>query len=67
MLFGLYDSSRGVPQVINTSILIVWIQLRVVGLRMLSAGQHLAVFCPNLSLMRAQIAISEDLLTARNR
>ena len=57
----------GVPQVLNPSILILLIQLRVVGLRILSVGQHLAFLCPNLSVRRPQIAISEDLLTACNR
>ena len=37
------EVSGGVPQVLHTSILIVWIILRVVGHRKLSAGQHLAV------------------------
>ena len=67
VLFGLCDASRGVPQVLNTFILIVWTQLRVVGLRMLSVDQHLAVLHPNLSVTRPQITISEDLLAARNR
>ena len=61
------EGSGVVPQVLNHSILIVWIQLRVVGLRMLSAGLHLAVLRPSLSVTRPHIAISEHLLTARNR
>ena len=67
MLFGLYDARRGVPQVLNPSILIAWTQLKVVGLRMLSAGQHLALSRQNLSIIRPQIAVSEELQTARNR
>ena len=42
----------GVPQVLNPSILILLIQLRVVGLRMLSKGLHLALLRPNLSAIR---------------
>ena len=57
----------GVPQVLNTCVVIVLIQLRVLGLMMLSTGQHLADLRPNLSVTRPQIAILEDLLTARNR
>ena len=52
VLFGLCDAKRGVLQVLNPSILIVWTQLKVVGLGMLSAGQHLALLCPNLSIIR---------------
>ena len=52
---------------LNTFILIVWTQLRVVGLSMLSAGQHLAVLRPNLSVTRPQIAVSEGLLIVHNR
>ena len=46
---------------LNTSILIVLVQIRVVHLRMLSAGLHLAVLRPNLSETRLQIAVSEEL------
>ena len=52
MLFSLYDTRRGDPQVLNPSIIIVWTQLKVVGLGMLSAGQHLALLRPNLSIIR---------------
>ena len=52
---------------INPSISIVWTQLKVVDLEMLSPGQHLALLHPNLSIIRPQIAISEELLIARNR
>ena len=52
VLFGLCDAKRGVPQVLNPSILIVWTQLKVVRLRTLSAGQHLALLHPNLSIIR---------------
>ena len=51
----------------NTSILIVLIQVRFVGLRMLSAGHHLAVLRPNFPVTRLQRAISKDILTALNR
>ena len=67
VLFGLYDAPRDVPQVLNPFILIVWTQLKVIGLRMLSVGQHLALLCPNLSITRPQIAVSEELPTAHNR
>ena len=66
-VFVHYQGSVGDPQVVNTSNLIVLIQHRVVGLRMLSAGQNLAVLRPNLCLTRPHIAISEHFLTAHNR
>ena len=65
-VFVHYQGLRGVPQVLHTFIIIVWIQIWVVSLRMLSAGEHLAVLRPNLSVRRPQIAISEHLLSARN-
>ena len=52
VLFSLCDAGRGVPQVLNPFILIIWAPLKVVGLRMLSAGEHLAILCPNLSITR---------------
>ena len=52
---------------INPSNAIVWIQLRLVGLIMLSEGLHLAFLRPTLSVMRFQIAVSEDLKIAHNR
>ena len=52
VLFGLCDAGRGVPQVLNPSILIIWTKIKVVGLGMLSAGQHLALLRPNLSIIR---------------
>ena len=52
VLFGLCDAGRGVPQVFNTFIVIVWTQLKVMGLRMLSAGQYFALLRPNLSIIR---------------
>ena len=67
VLFGLCDAGRGVPQVLNPSILIIWTKIKVVGLGMLSAGQHLALLRQNLSIIRHQIAVSEQLPTARNR
>ena len=67
MLFGLGDTGRGVPQVLNPFILIVWTQLKVMGLRMLSVGEHLASLCPNPPIIRPQIAVSEELPAARNR
>ena len=65
-VFVHYQGLEGESQVLNTSILIVLIQLRVVGLRILSKGQHLAVLPPNMSATRPHIAISEHLLTAQN-
>ena len=52
---------------LNPSILILLIQLRVVGLRMLSAGQNLAVFLPKRIPNEGSDTISEDLLTPCNR
>ena len=66
VLFGLCGTKRGVTQVVDPSILIEWTQLELVGLRMLSAGQHLALLRQNLSIIRPQIAVSEQLPTARN-
>ena len=66
VLFGLCDAVRGVPQVLNPSILIIWTKIKVVGLGMLSAGQHLALSRQHLSIIRRQIAVSEQLPTARN-
>ena len=66
-VFVHYQGLEGDSQVLNTCILIVLIQLRVVGIRMLSKGQHLAVFPPNMSATRPHIAISEHLLIAHNR
>ena len=52
VFFGLCDTGRDVPQVLNPSIVIVWTQLDVMSLRMLSVGQHLAVLCPKPSITR---------------
>ena len=67
VLFGLSGTPRDIPQVLNPSIVIVWIQLRVLGLRMLSAGLYLSLLHPNLFITRLQIAVSEELPTACNR
>ena len=67
VLFGLSGAPRDIPQVLNPSIVIVWIQLRVLGLRMLSAGLYLSLLHPNLFITRLQMAVSEELLTAHNR
>ena len=67
MLFGLCDGPKGVTEVLNPLIVIVWIQLRLVGLRMLSMGLHLANFGPNLSIIKLQMAISEDLPAGHTR
>ena len=67
VLFGLSGAPRDIPQVINPSIVIVWIQLRVLGLRMLSAGLYLFLLHPNLFITRLQMAVSEELLPAHNR
>ena len=67
VLFGLYGAKKGVLQVLNPSISPSWTRLEVVGLKMLSAGQHLALLRQNLSIIRHQIAVSEQLPTARNR
>ena len=67
VLFGLCDTGRGVPQVLKLYILIVWTQLKAVGLEMLSAGYHLGLLRSQLSIIRPITAISEEPLTARNR
>ena len=65
VLFSLCGAIKGVPQVLNPSILIAWAQLKLVGLRMLSEGQHLAHLLPKLSITRPQMVISEELPEAR--
>ena len=67
VLFGLWDSPKYVTEVLNPLIVIVWIQLRLVGLRMLSMGLHLAHLGPNLSIIKLQMAISEDLPAGHTR
>ena len=52
VLVAMNDMGRGVPQVFNPFIVIVWTQLKVVDLGMLSAGQHLVLLRPNLSIIR---------------
>ena len=66
VLFGLSGAPRDIPQVLNPSIVIVWIQLRVLGLRMLSAGLYLSLLHPNLFITRLPMAVSEELLTVHN-
>ena len=52
VLFGLCDSPKYITEVLNPLIVIVWIQLRLVGLRMLSMGLHLAYLGSNLSILK---------------
>ena len=66
VLFGLCDMGRGVPQVFNPFILLVWTQHKVMSLRILFTGQTLALSYQNLSVPRPQMAISEELLIACN-
>ena len=66
-LFGLWDSPKYVTEVLNPLIVIVWIQLRLVGLRMLSMGLHLAHLGQNISIIKLQMAISEDLPAGHSR
>ena len=58
------QGSGGVWQVRNPSILILLIQVRVVGLRILSKGLHLALLRQNLSATKLQMAVSEELPAA---
>ena len=60
------QGSGGVPQVLNTSILIVLIQLGVVGLRILSTGLHLALLCQKRSIIRLQTTLSGELQAAHS-
>ena len=55
-----------VPQVLQSSILIVWTQLRVESLRILSTDPHLALLGTNLSVIRLQMTLSEEFWVARN-
>ena len=66
VLFGLSGAPRDVRQVLNPSIVIVWIKLRVLGLRMLSAVLYLSLLRPNLFITRLQMVVSKELLTAHN-
>ena len=52
---------------LNPFILILLIKVRVVGLRMLSKGLHLALLRPNLSAIRLQMAVSEELQASHDR
>ena len=61
--FGLSDGLKVVSSVHDPLIAIVWIQVILVGLNMLSASQHLAHSDPNLSIL--QMAILEVLPAAR--
>ena len=67
VMFGLYNASTHVSQVFNSFILIIWIQLNVVGLRMLSAYFYPSLLHPNLFVRKLQIAVLEELLAAHNR
>ena len=67
VLFGLCDSPKYVTEVLNPLIVIVWIQLRLVGLRMLSMGLNFAHLGSNLSIIKLQMAISEDLPAGHTR
>ena len=67
MLLSLCNTRRDVPQVLNPSILISLTLLKIVGLRILSEGRHLVLLRPNLSIIRLQITISDDLPAALNR
>ena len=64
MLFGLCDGGRGASQMLTPPIVIVWVQLRHVGLTMLSECLNLALSHPNLSVIRIQMAVSEELQVA---
>ena len=46
------DGFQGVPQVLKPPILIAWTEVKVVSLRMLFAGQHVALLRPNMSIIR---------------
>ena len=61
-IFVYSEGSGGIPLVLNPSILIVWVQLRVVGVKMLSTGLHCAVLRPNQSVIRLHMTISEEFL-----
>ena len=64
VLFGLCEGPKGVIEVLNSSIVVAWIQLRLVGLRMLFAGLHPTRLGPNLSITKLQMTIVEDIPTA---
>ena len=66
-VFVHFQGLGGVPQVLSTSILIELVQIRIVHLRMLPAGRHLAVLRPNLSETKLQMAVSEELQAAHDR
>ena len=67
VLFGLCNAFRDVSQVFIPSIVIVWINLIVVGLRMLSAHLSPSLLHTNLSVRKLHTAVLEELLAAHNR
>ena len=46
---------------LNPSTVIVWIQLELMGLTMLSVGLFVVLLCPNLSAIRLEVAVSEQI------
>lgn len=65
VVFSVCDIPKGVSQVLDPPlIVIVWIQLRLVGLNMLSKCLHLVHFGPKLSINKLQLAILENFPTA---
>ena len=62
--FAHSEGSGAIPLALNPSILIVWVQLRVVGVKILSTGLHCAVLRPKQSLIRPQMTVSEEFLAA---
>ena len=61
-VFGYSEGHRGVSQILNTSVLIVWIHLSVVSLWILSTGLHPALLRPNLFVTRLQMTLSRSAL-----
>ena len=64
MVCGLCDGTRGVLQVLNPSIVTLWLQLRLTCFMMLYEDLHLVLYHPNLSVSRLQMAVSEELQAA---
>ena len=61
MDFVLCEGSRGVLQVIDLPIFIMWTWLRVAGLRMVSMVPHLDCSHQNISPKMYQIDLSKEL------
>ena len=59
------DDTFGIPWVFNLSIVVVYIQIRLINLEMPSVVQHLARLAPNLFIFELQTTILKGRPEAR--